>query len=111
MVSSYPIILTMAVCFRAIMRTLEHMRNVVSAVTRAVKKFAMQGFNPLLVPTSYGSDLHVWDWQKKKQVQTLKLGTEGLIPLEIRFLHNPESTHGYVGAALSSNIIHFTKVG
>ena len=70
----------------------------------------MQGFNPLLVPTSYGSDLHVWDWQKKKQVQTLKLGTEGLIPLEIRFLHNPDSTHGFVGAALSSNIIHFTKV-
>ena len=71
----------------------------------------MQGFNPLLVPTSYGSDLHVWDWQKKKQVQTLNLGSEGLIPLEIRFLHNPDSTHGFVGAALSSNIIHFTKVG
>ena len=71
----------------------------------------VQGFNPALVPTSYGSDLHVWDWQKKKQVQTLKLGTEGLIPLEIRFLHNPDSTHGFVGAALSSNIIHFTKVG
>ncbi len=70
----------------------------------------MQGFNPALVPTSYGSDLHVWDWQKKKQVQTINLGSEGLIPLEIRFLHNPESTHGFVGAALSSNIIHFTKV-
>ena len=70
----------------------------------------LQGFNPLLVPTSYGSDLHVWDWQKKKQVQTINLGSEGLIPLEIRFLHNPDSTHGFVGAALSSNIIHFTKV-
>lgn len=70
----------------------------------------LQGFNPVLVPTSYGSDLHVWDWQKKKQVQTINLGSEGLIPLEIRFLHNPDSTHGFVGAALSSNIIHFTKV-
>ncbi|DBB10518.1 TPA: hypothetical protein ACH3X3_002056 [Trebouxia sp. C0006] len=68
-----------------------------------------KGFNPVLVPTSYGSDLHVWDWQKKKQVQTINLGSEGLIPLEIRFLHNPDSTHGFVGAALSSNIIHFTK--
>ncbi|DBA86469.1 hypothetical protein WJX79_005001 [Trebouxia sp. C0005] len=68
-----------------------------------------KGFNPVLVPTSYGSDLHVWDWQKKKQVQTVNLGSEGLIPLEIRFLHNPDSTHGFVGAALSSNIIHFTK--
>ena len=36
--------------------------------------------------------------------------TAGLIPLETRFLHNPSSLHGYVGAALSSNIIHFTKV-
>ena len=36
--------------------------------------------------------------------------TAGLIPLETRFLHNPNSLHGYVGAALSSNIIHFTKV-
>ena len=38
------------------------------------------------------------------------LCTAGLIPLETRFLHNPSSLHGYVGAALSSNIIHFTKV-
>lgn len=80
---------------------------IASQLTESV---AVQGFNPVLVPTSYGSDLHVWDWQKKKQVQTINLGSEGLIPLEIRFLHNPDSTHGFVGAALSSNIIHFTKV-
>jgi 56kDa selenium binding protein (SBP56) len=30
-----------------------------------------------------------------------------MIPLETRFLHSPESTHGYVNAALSSNIFHF----
>lgn len=36
--------------------------------------------------------------------------TPGLIPLEIRFKHDPNSAHGYVGAALSSNVIHFTKV-
>lgn len=71
---------------------------------------AMQGFNPLLVPTSYGSDMHVWDWEKKTHIQTINLGSEGLIPLETRFLHNPDSTHAFVGAALSSNIIHFTKV-
>lgn len=70
----------------------------------------MQGFNPLMVPTSYGSDLHVWDWKERKQIQKLERGPEGLIPLEIRFLHNPDSCHGFVGAALASNIIHFTKV-
>lgn len=62
------------------------------------------------MPTSYGSDLHVWDWKARKQIQKLELGTEGSIPLELRFLHNPDSCHGFVGAALASNVIHFTKV-
>ena len=47
---------------------------------------------------------------QRTKVQELKLGTEGLIPLEIRFLHDPSQAHGFVGAALASNIIHFTKV-
>ena len=29
---------------------------------------------------------------------------------ELRFLHNPDQPHGFCGAALSSNVIHFTKV-
>ena len=32
-----------------------------------------------------------------------------MIPLELRFLHNPDATEGYVGAALSTNIIRFYK--
>ena len=32
-------------------------------------------------------------------------------PLQVRFLHDPSKAHGFVGALLSSNIIHFTKVG
>ena len=28
---------------------------------------------------------------------------------QVRFLHDPSKAHGFVGAALSSNIIHFTK--
>ena len=31
-------------------------------------------------------------------------------PVQTRFLHNPWQPHGFVGAALSSNVIHFTKV-
>ena len=31
------------------------------------------------------------------------------MPLEVRFLHDPDSTHGYVGAALSSNVWHWHK--
>ncbi len=55
----------------------------------------------------YGHQLHVWDWSDRTVEQTIDLGEEGQIPLEVRFLHTPESTHGYVGAALSSNIFHF----
>jgi selenium-binding protein 1 len=55
----------------------------------------------------YGRRLHIWDWERGRVEQTIDLGEEGLIPLEVRFQHSPESTHGYVGAALSSNVFHF----
>lgn len=57
----------------------------------------------------YGQRLHFWDWEKHEIAQTIDLGAEGLIPLECRFHHNPASTHGFVGAALSSNIWHYHK--
>ena len=50
------------------------------------------------------------DWEQRTIKQRIKLGQSGLLPLEVRFLHNPDSAHGFCGAALSSNIIHFTKV-
>lgn len=59
----------------------------------------------------YGQQLHVWDWTEREVEQTIDLGEAGQIPLEVRFLHSPEATHGYVGAALSSNIIHFFEAG
>ena len=65
----------------------------------------MHGFDPSKVADKYGSTMHVWDWKEKKKIQTLELGSDGLVPLEIRFLHNPKKPIGYVGAALSSNII------
>ncbi|AEH36230.1 selenium-binding protein SBP56-related protein [Halopiger xanaduensis] len=58
---------------------------------------------------NYGHRLHFWDWEEGTVEQTIDLGEEGLIPLEVRFLHTPESTHGFVGAALSSNIFHFWR--
>lgn len=70
----------------------------------------LQGFNPAEVPTEYGDTLTVWDWEKREPVQTIELGSDGLIPLELRFLHDPSQAHAYVGAALSSNVIHITKV-
>ena len=55
----------------------------------------------------YGRRLHFWDWTEKEVEQTIDFGEEGMIPLEVRFLHSPVSTHGFVGAALSSNVFHF----
>ncbi len=55
----------------------------------------------------YGRRLHFWDWNNRVITQSIDLGEAGLIPLEVRFHHNPESTHGFVGAALSSAIWHW----
>ena len=57
----------------------------------------------------YGREIHLWDFEKREPVETFYLGEDGLIPLEVRFHHNPESSHGFVGAALSANIIHWWK--
>jgi len=68
------------------------------------------GFNPAHVAEGkYGHNLYVWDWKERKVIQTIDLGLAGLVPLELRFLHNPEKSEGFVGAALSSNIIRFYK--
>lgn len=71
---------------------------------------SVQGFNPAEVGDAYGDELTFWDWTTRKPVQKIKLGASGLIPLETRFLHDPRSPVGYVGTALSSNVIAFTKV-
>ena len=55
----------------------------------------------------YGHHLNFWDWSKRQIVQSIDLGEGGMIPLEVRFHHDPDSTHGFVGAALSSAIFHW----
>lgn len=59
----------------------------------------------------YGQHLHFWDWKKREIGQSLDLGEQGLIPLEVRFHHDPDSAHGFVGAALSSTMWHFHRQG
>ena len=57
----------------------------------------------------YGREIHFWNFEEKRVDNTVYLGEDGLVPLEVRFHHNPDSSHGFVGAALSSNIIHWFK--
>lgn len=69
------------------------------------------GFNPEDFKAGrYGSSLHFWDWRARKRLQTINLSEQGgLIPLEVRYLHSPTSTHGFVGCALSGTVHHFYK--
>jgi selenium-binding protein 1 len=57
----------------------------------------------------YGRRLHFWDLAERRLEQTIDLGDEGLIPLEVRWLHEPEAEGGFVGAALSSNMFRWHR--
>ena len=59
----------------------------------------------------YGHSIHFWDFEAKRIEKSVDLGQEGMIPLEVRFHHDPDSTHGFVGATLSSNVFHWHKNG
>jgi selenium-binding protein 1 len=66
------------------------------------------GFDPKDVEAGkYGHSLCFWDWMEKKLIRRIDLGPQGMIPLEVRFHHNPDSVHGFVGAALSSTMWHY----
>uniref|UniRef100_A0AAY4E6B8 Methanethiol oxidase n=1 Tax=Denticeps clupeoides TaxID=299321 RepID=A0AAY4E6B8_9TELE len=84
--------------------------NVMISTEWGAPKALGNGFNPADVKAGlYGKRLHVWDWTTHKRVQTIDLGEEGAIPLEIRFLHDPLAAEGYVGCALSGSIFRFYK--
>lgn len=83
--------------------------NVMISSEWAAPNTVAKGFNPAEAPTKYGRHIHFWDWTEKKIEQSIDLGEGGMIPLEVRFHHNPDSTHGFVGAALSSTMWHWHK--
>jgi selenium-binding protein 1 len=57
----------------------------------------------------YGHRLHFWDLAERRLEQTVDLGEQGLVPLEIRWLHDPDADEGLVAAALSSVIWRFHR--
>src|ERR1051325_384485 len=86
--------------------------NVMVSSEWAAPKTVVPGFQLDDVKAGkYGQQLHFWDWKERKIAKTFDLGGNGLIPLEVRFHHNPASTHGFVGAALSSVMWHWHKAG
>ena len=57
----------------------------------------------------YGSRLHFWNLAERTLEQTIDLGETGLVPLEVRWLHDPDADEGFVGAALSSTMWRFHR--
>lgn len=60
------------------------------------------GLNPeLLLGGKYGNALHVWDLKRRKHKQTLELGSQYQMVLELRPAHNPANAYGFVGVVIS----------
>src|SRR5919108_165281 len=69
-----------------------------------------QGFDLADVEAGrYGRRIHFWNLETRVLEQTIDLGEKGLVPLEVRWLHDPDSEEGFVGAALSSVMWHFHR--
>ncbi|KAI6233947.1 SELENBP1-like protein [Aphelenchoides fujianensis] len=83
-------------------------QNVMMSSEWGNPNFLRTGFNPAHVQEGhYGKKIHVFDWKERKHIQTIELeGATGLVPLELRFLHDPDQKHAFVGAALGSAIYH-----
>ncbi len=60
------------------------------------------GLQPdLLLDSKYGHQIHVWDLRRRRHVQTLDLGKEQQMVLEMRPAHNPTKAYGFVGVVVS----------
>jgi methanethiol oxidase len=60
------------------------------------------GVNPeLLLAGKYGHSLHVWNMRSRRHEQTIDLGADQQMVLELRPAHNPKRAYGFVGVVLS----------
>jgi selenium-binding protein 1 len=56
----------------------------------------------LLLGGKYGHMLHVWDLRKRRHLQSLDLGPEYQMALELRPAHDPTRAYGFVGVVVSN---------
>jgi selenium-binding protein 1 len=54
-----------------------------------------------LLAGEYGHRLHIWDLQRRKHLETLDLGAEHQMALELRPAHDPTKAYGFVGVVTS----------
>ena len=55
-----------------------------------------------LLAGEYGHQLHFWDLAEGRHLQTVDLGAEQQMVLELRPSHDPEATWGFVGVVVST---------
>lgn len=58
----------------------------------------------------YGRSINFYSWSERKLIQTIDLGKDGIAPLEIRFLHNPKASEGFVGCAVNSSVFRYVFI-
>jgi len=56
----------------------------------------------LLLNGKYGHALHVWDLRKRRHHQTLDLGPQYQMALELRPAHDPTKAYGFAGVVVST---------
>ncbi|XP_070622816.1 methanethiol oxidase-like isoform X1 [Erythrolamprus reginae] len=83
--------------------------NVLFSTELAIPKFLEDGFNPEFRGKGiFGRRLNVWDWSTHCLVESIDMG-EDSVPATVRFLHNPDSSHGFVSCVLDGSIHHIYK--
>jgi methanethiol oxidase len=70
----------------------------------------------LLLGKKYGHQLHFWDLRRRKHTQTIDLGDQHQMVLELRPAHDPTKKYGFVGVVisvedLSASIWHWHEDG
>lgn len=72
----------------------------------------VKGFSQThLTMGKYGQHVNFWDWKNEKLIKSFDLGNEGFMPFELRFLHNPLSSHGFICSPIGNSIWHWWKSG
>lgn len=55
-----------------------------------------------IVNQRFGHALHFWDLRRRRHIQTVDLGAENQMVLELRPAHNPNKTYGFVGVVTNT---------
>jgi len=78
-------------------------QNVLVSSEWATPSMIEDGLVPeLLLAQKYGHSVHFWDLAEGRNLQTVDLGAEHQMVLELRPSHDPEATWGFVGVVVST---------